>query len=140
VEATSRVFAVLSLFCLEIALEKVREKGALRLVEKLPVNTFRIDFIDALFPGALFVHLVRNGIDVARSIGKAANDGWWYTKNGYKWEVLVQYASHMGNGALVGLCTDNIAKGILEWRLSILAARARFIGSCRSRKAARDSL
>jgi LPS sulfotransferase NodH len=103
--------------------ERVREKGALRLVEKLPVNTFRVDFIDALFPGALFVHLVRNGIDVARSIGKAAKDGWWYTKNGYKWEVLVQYASHTGNGALVGLCTDNVSKGILEWKLSILAAR-----------------
>jgi len=42
-----------------------REKG--RFMEKTPSNCFRVPFIHAVLPDALFLHIVRDGRDVARS-------------------------------------------------------------------------
>ena len=41
--------------------------GAPWLVEKTVSNTLRVDFVDAVFPDARYVHLVRDGRDVAES-------------------------------------------------------------------------
>lgn len=38
-----------------------------RLVEKSVGNTLRVAYVDALVPGARYVHLVRDGVDVAES-------------------------------------------------------------------------
>lgn len=43
----------------------------LRLLEKTPSNTLRLSFVAAVLPGARFVHLVRDGRDVAASAAKA---------------------------------------------------------------------
>lgn len=40
---------------------------ATTLLEKTSANTLRVPFVDAVVPRARFVHLVRNGIDVAES-------------------------------------------------------------------------
>src|SRR5687768_6763980 len=49
------------------------------LVEKTPINSFRIDYIRAVFPRARFLHLLRNGLDVARSIERWCLEGRrWY--------------------------------------------------------------
>ena len=104
-----------------LATHKQRAK---RLVEKLPINSFRIDFINAIFPDALFIHLIRNGIEVARSIERVAPTFNWYGHNDYKWDLLGNYAGAMGLKDLTNLCGDNnFLRGLLEWRLSIDAAQ-----------------
>ncbi len=52
--------------------EAVDAAGRRRLVEKTPVNSFRIGYLDALCPDARFVHIIRDGRDVAASISR----GW----------------------------------------------------------------
>src|SRR5207248_266610 len=58
------------------------------LVEKSPVNALRIGFLDALAPGARFVHIIRDGVDVTQSIalrsartrrvvGRGMVNDWW---------------------------------------------------------------
>ena len=47
---------------------KKRDKA--RFVEKTPSNVFRIAFINAVFPDALFVYLIRDGRDVVLSAEK----------------------------------------------------------------------
>ena len=41
--------------------------GASILVEKTSANTLRVPFVDAVYPQAQFVHLVRDGVDVVES-------------------------------------------------------------------------
>ena len=60
------------------------------LVEKLPVNNFRLEFIQEIFPDAHFIHIYRNGLEVARSIEKRSNAGAWFGANAYKWEKLTE--------------------------------------------------
>ncbi len=44
-----------------------RRRGKTRFMEKTPSNCFRISFIDRVFPDGLFLHLLRDGRDVAVS-------------------------------------------------------------------------
>jgi len=62
------------------------------VVEKLPVNSFRLEFIRAIFPNARFVCIYRNGLEVARSIAADAQPKNWFGVNGYKWTELKQLA------------------------------------------------
>jgi hypothetical protein len=101
---------------------EVRLQNAQRLVEKLPVNGFRIGFITQLFPDALFVHLVRNGIEVAHSIAQFAEVTPKSGHMGYKWQLLTEYARERGEDRLIDLCTNNFLRGLLQWRLSISSA------------------
>lgn len=98
--------------------------GGKRFVEKLPENAFRVGLLDALFPDALFVHLLRDGREVADSIRRRyESDGRWYGRDGYKWRLFVERAEAMGYGSLLPLCADITSKGLLEWRLAVEAAR-----------------
>lgn len=45
----------------------VRRHGASRFLEKTPSNCFRVSFMHQVFPDGLFLHLVRDGRDVAVS-------------------------------------------------------------------------
>jgi hypothetical protein len=95
------------------------------LVEKLPINNFRLPFLRAVFPDAKFIHLHRNGLEVARSIEKLSESGEWFGNHPYKWDQLVQVArSKPETAALPGMCTDYFDQGLLEWRLSTEAAVA----------------
>ncbi|TVL96873.1 MAG: hypothetical protein CV087_23140, partial [Candidatus Brocadia sp. WS118] len=86
------------------------------LIEKLPINNFRLQFISTIFPDARFIHIYRNGLEVARSIEMSNG---WYSKNPYRWNQLVQFASLSGDtSVLPELCTSDKYKGLLEWRLS----------------------
>jgi hypothetical protein len=42
------------------------------LLEKSPINAMRIGYLNALASGATFVHIVRDGIDVASSLERVA--------------------------------------------------------------------
>jgi hypothetical protein len=103
---------------------EVRRRSAARLVEKLPVNSFRIGWLDALFADCLVVHLVRDGRAVARSIAGRAAAGPWFGHDGYKWRLLADLARARGLDPEVEACTDDFRRGLLEWRLAVSSARA----------------
>lgn len=107
---------------------EVRKQEAARLVEKLPVNSFRIGYLDALCNDCLVVHLVRDGHAVARSIAVRAADGPWFGHDGYKWKLLAELARARGLAAELDDCTDDFARGLLEWRLAVTSAGAAIAG------------
>lgn len=93
------------------------------LIEKLPINNFRLGFIRAIFPKARYIHIYRNGLEVASSIARANRTGDWFGSGGYKWNKLVEYATAEGGaGDVPALCGSDLEKGLLEWRLSTEAA------------------
>jgi Sulfotransferase family len=73
------------------------------IIEKLPVNSWRLRWLKQLFPHARFLHLVRNGRDVVSSITRLSRDRsyrvggrtnmnkWWGVSN-YKLKQLVREA------------------------------------------------
>ena len=89
------------------------------LVEKLPINSFRLYFIKSIFPDARFIYIYRNGLEVARSIEKLVDKGWFGSKS-YKWKKLTEYAlSKSDLRDLPAMCVTNYDRGLLEWRLSV---------------------
>lgn len=48
----------------------VQRQGRERLVEKTPSNSLRMEFVEQVLPGCLFVHTIRNGIESVLSIRK----------------------------------------------------------------------
>ena len=93
------------------------------LIEKLPINNFRLGLIQAIFPDARFIHIYRNGLEVARSIAQLSEKGQWFGSNRYKWDQLVQLALRKEEtAALPGICANYYDQGLLEWRLSTEAA------------------
>jgi Sulfotransferase family len=103
-------------------LETLRTKKPV-LIEKLPINTFRLKLLSTIFPDARFIHIYRNGLEVARSIQQARERGSWFGADSYKWKKLVEYAlSRAETSALPKLVTSHFDMGLLEWRLSTEAA------------------
>ncbi|MBD3367246.1 MAG: hypothetical protein GF405_03590 [Candidatus Eisenbacteria bacterium] len=95
------------------------------LTEKLPANNFRLSFVDAIFPDARYIHILRNGLEVARSIERMADDDAWYGDGDYKWARLVEYCRARDDcRELPDLCSTDFLKGLLEWRVSVDAALA----------------
>ncbi len=93
------------------------------VVEKTAINNFRLPFLRALFPEAVFINIVRHGCEVARSIAAAAG---WYGREDSKWPCLEAHAAAHGYGGLLPLCVGSIERGLLEWRMSVDAADAFF--------------
>lgn len=106
--------------------------GAHRMViEKTPINAMRLGYLDALAPDAKFIHIVRDGVDVCRSIerlaiantyriaGKPNLNQWWGVGDA-KWRAMVR------DGVTAGAYPDEIAavrnhiqRGAYEWLLSL---------------------
>lgn len=102
---------------------EARRQGRPVLVEKLPINNFRLAFLQRIFPDARFIHLYRNGLEVARSIEQLCLRGEWFGLNSYKWDALVAHAAtHQDLAGLPALCVSAFDRGLLEWRLSNQAA------------------
>ena len=115
--------------------------GKPRLAEKLPINAFRLPFLNEIFPDAIFIHLVRNGLEVARSIKtiseKAIQQGkaGWFGANDYKWRQLVKCAPSLGiEEELLVPGLDHFERGLLEWRLSMQVAALFFGGFAADRQ------
>src|SRR5690606_11705214 len=51
-----------------VILEAGARTGRELIVEKTPINTLRIGYLEQLAPNAKFLHIVRDGVDVCRSI------------------------------------------------------------------------
>jgi hypothetical protein len=89
------------------------------LLEKLPVNSFRLEFIHAIFPNARYIHIFRSGIEVARSIELWCTKKRWFGHGDYKWQQLREVAAmDVKTSRLPELCQTDFERGLLEWRLS----------------------
>jgi Sulfotransferase family len=81
-----------------------------------------------MFPDCRFIHIWRNGLEVARSIEALSIQGQWFGSHQYRWNLLVEYAQSMPETAfLPALCQSYYEKGLLEWRVSTEAATS-FLG------------
>jgi CelD/BcsL family acetyltransferase involved in cellulose biosynthesis len=117
--------------------------AGMTLVEKSPVNALRIGYLEALVPDARYVHIVRDGVEVARSIEKLASvtlrmtfrpplNEWWGVGDA-KWAAL----EREGRAAdyypdEVGQLTSDAQRGAYEWLVSVSE-----VESWRSRLASR---
>lgn len=107
-------------------------RGNRHVVEKTPINTMRIGYLNLLAPQAKYIHLVRNGLDVVRSIkrlsesemysalGRRALSRWW-GRSSSKWKALVR------DGVQAGYFADEVrhlrsyaARGAYEWLVSLM--------------------
>lgn len=99
------------------------------VVEKLPHNVCRMRWLHALLPRAKFLHIVRDGRSVVRSIAKLAKDTqrtvgkWklnrWWGVNDKKWKTLQREAEHMGIAVpAAGDDTDEV-RAAVEWLYSV---------------------
>ncbi len=96
--------------------EQIWHNGKI-LLEKLPINNFRLEFISAVFPQARYIYLYRNGLEVAKSIEKQIKAGKWFGKNNQKWAFLENLASNR-----LPIQIENLTpfeKGLIEWRFSL---------------------
>lgn len=59
------------------------------LVEKTPENTFRLDWLNSVFPNCKFIMVKRNPIQTARSISRFQPDT-WFGYDEYKWKQIKQ--------------------------------------------------
>ncbi len=104
------------------------------VIEKTPHNVCRVGYLEALAPGARYLNLVRNGVDVARSIdriasasfykiaGKPNYNQWWGTHEA-KWAALARDGAAAGYFAEeVGPLETHAQKGAYEWLVSLAEA------------------
>jgi Sulfotransferase family len=100
------------------------------LVEKSPINALRISFLDALEPTARFIHIVRDGVDVAFSIERLAMitrkmafrpplNEWWGVGDA-KWVALERdgKSANYYEDEVGGLVSD-AQRGAYEWLVSL---------------------
>jgi Sulfotransferase family len=112
----------------EILLMKpVLRAGEPVMLEKTPLNAFRLGYLESLSPNARYIHLLRDGTNVARSIellseddsyriaGKPTLNRWWGCDDS-KWIALAR------DGAKAGYFPDELARldnfltrGAYEW-------------------------
>ena len=101
------------------------------LIEKTPLNVFRIGYLRAIAPQAKFIHIVRDGVDVAHSIGKLATSNpykiagkpqlnqWWGVA-GSKWDALEREGSKVNYfSSEVKLLQTEQQRGAYEWLTSM---------------------
>jgi Sulfotransferase family len=99
-------------------LELLRRKRS-TIVDKMPINNFRLPFLAEMFPAARYLHIHRNGLEVARSVARLCDEGGWFAENTYKWKLLSEHALGDADTAeLPDRCQSYAEKGLVEWRLS----------------------
>lgn len=102
------------------------------LVEKTPINSMRIGLLDELVDGARFIHIARDGTEVARSISHLADTNcyqiarrpnynmWWGTSDA-KWRSLIRDGTAAGYFPNeVGVLDGNRQRAAYEWLVSLL--------------------
>lgn len=101
------------------------------LVEKTPINSLRISYLDAIAPDCRFIHIVRDGVDVARSIERLAttnhykiagkpNFNQWWGDDDVKWRLLARDGASLGHHPFEAPhLTDHDVRGAYEWLVSL---------------------
>ncbi len=109
-----------------------RRAGRTHLIEKTPHNALRIGFLEALSPEPRYVHIMRDGVAVARSIARVAGDNTygiatrpalnqWWGEHDIKWRTLCADARRRGYfvDEIDALDTD-LQRGAFEWLVTML--------------------
>ncbi|MBT5408933.1 MAG: sulfotransferase [Phycisphaerae bacterium] len=111
--------------------EQTRGGSSAYVIEKTPIQAMRIELLYACSPQSRFIHLVRNGLDVVRSIDKLAKDNsygiagkgtWnrWWGRDMCKWHALAADAiEHNWFASEVPLLSTDAQMGALEWIVSL---------------------
>ena len=86
------------------------------VIEKLPINNFRLDFLQTSFPEAKYIYLSRNGLEVSQSIEKSIKQKTWFL--GDKLELLKQFAEQK-NMTFNRYIKSEMQQAMLEWKLSM---------------------
>ena len=99
--------------------------GSRRVVDKYPELLFRTAMIDAAFPGAKKILLLRNGADICQSIAgwserHGGKDSDWWGRDRQKWHLLVDqlvapdpyFATAL---AQIRVLTRNVDMAAVEW-------------------------
>jgi len=102
-----------------------------QVIEKTPIQAMRIGFINGCSPNSPLLHMVRNGLDVVRSIdglakdtafGTAGKGTWnrWWGRDSCKMYALARdaIASNWYSEEIPALKSD-LEMGALEWLLSL---------------------
>ena len=85
-------------------------RGATRFVAKYPRLSFRLEWLDQVFPGALFVHMVRDWravVDstVERKVNRERRGGEWFGVRVPGWKEMVDLPHEIAAGRQFRLCT-----------------------------------
>lgn len=121
-----------------IWLMRIHGEGSLKFCEKTPRNCFLIDFLACAFPDSQFIHIIRDGRDVALSYSKKpwlqaaqANSG-KHEPGGYPYGP---YARFWVESERVGEfeTTSDIHRCIWAWRRFTQSARSAGTRLCKSR-------
>ena len=110
---------------------KLQNQQSKIIIEKTPINTLRIGYLNALAPQSKFVHIVRDGVDVSSSIAQLATTNsykiankpklnqWWGVEN-YKWKALSRGGADAGYYPHeVSLLKTHCERGAYEWLVSL---------------------
>ncbi len=103
------------------------------LIEKTPHNVYRVGLLEALTnQHARYIHIVRDGVDVARSIDRLASNqpykmafrsdyNQWWGSNNLKWQRLEAEGPAHGHftSELVSQLRANDQRGAYEWLTSL---------------------
>jgi len=107
----------------------LRATGSCRVLDKYPELIFRVPFVQAIFPDAKFLFLVRNGWDTCTSISKWSKDhvvqprnevhDWWGV-NSRKWKLLADQIVSGDEDLCPALVTirsfkENTDRAAVEW-------------------------
>lgn len=100
-----------------------------RLIEKMPEHVFRMRWLSAMFPKAKFIHVIRNGRDVALSLAEALTRwfprGYWESSRHYG--IFRDYAAQRpGLWRKLGYITeraDNYPRALFVWLCSATEGR-----------------
>lgn len=107
---------------------EARRDGRPVVIEKLPINNFRLPFLHALAPDAPFINILRHGVEVAWSIAARKQAGRWDGLDGRRSDYIRLHAIEHGYAEALGCCVTPFDLGLLEWRMSVEAAE-RFFAS-----------
>jgi len=114
-----------------LMLEPAQRLGKPLVIEKTPFNACRIGYLDALKPGSKYVHLIRDGLDVAYSIARLSRDrtyriagipalNRWWGRGASKWTALAVEGMAAGYFAdEVPLLQSYESRGAYEWIVSL---------------------
>jgi hypothetical protein len=99
--------------------------AARRLVSESSRYSYRLGLLNALFPGASFVHVIRHGAEAAQSMAERCREGLLWGQRPGIWRQIETLAARSENCApLLGLCQSDYERGLLYWRLTVETARA----------------
>lgn len=92
-----------------------RRAGARTFISKRTANNRRIRYLQAIFPDARFVHLVRDGRDVARSLASVS----WWDMHRIWWDGRTALEMQNAGEARLAICARNWVREFEEVRAQL---------------------